>query len=88
MAVKTIRRQDVAKLTNQELYDESRRKPIAKKSVYRVVFTCLQKAHKKGSINELTFEEVNVEVRKHFPDSKFNPFHLAHYKHKFLIEAP
>lgn len=83
-----IRCKDPARLTEAELYDESRRKPVVKRSVYRVVFTFLQKAYDKGSINDIKFEDVNKEVRRYFPESKFNPFHLAHYKHKFLIEAP
>lgn len=71
-----------------KLYDETRRQPVKKRSVYRTVFFCLQKYYKDGKIHELTFENVSKEVHKHFPDSKFNPFHFAHYKHKFLIEAP
>ncbi len=85
MPVKNVKKE---KLSNEELYYASRRVPVEKKSVYRVVFTCLQKAYVSGNINDVTFEEINKEVRKHFPESKFNPFHLAHYKHKFLIEAP
>lgn len=88
MPVKTIRNKDATKLSNRELYDESRRVPIVRKSIYRIVFTYLQKAYDAGKINDVAFEDVNKEVRKHFPDSKFNPFHLAHYKHKFLVEAP
>lgn len=86
MPVKVIRK-PTEKMTVEELYAESRRVPIKKLSVFKIVFNCLQKAYDKGTINSVTFEEVNKEVRKHFPESKFNPFHLAHYKHKFLIEA-
>lgn len=87
MPVKYIKRPQAEKLSDMELYGESRRKPVVKRSVYRIVFTCLQKAYNKGKINDVTFDEINLEVRKHFPDSKFNPYHLAHYKHKFLVEA-
>lgn len=72
----------------EELYENSRRTPVKKKSVYRIVYKCLSKYYIKGKIHEVTFAEVDLEVRKQFPTSKFNPFHLAHYKHKFLIEAP
>jgi hypothetical protein len=88
MPVKAVRNKHPEKLTEFELYEESRRIPVIKRSVYRTVFVCLQKAYDAGKINEITFDEVNKEVRKYFPESKFNPFHLAHYKHKFLIEAP
>lgn len=88
MPVKVIKKKEAEELSDFDLYAESRRTPIVKRSVYRTVFACLQKAYDAGKINQLTFDEVNKEVRKHFPESKFNPFHLAHYKHKFLIEAP
>lgn len=88
MPVKKLKNKAPEKMTEQQLFDASRRVPVVKKSVYRVVFTCLNKAYEAGRINDVTFDEVNKEVRRYFPESKFNPFHLAHYKHKFLIEAP
>lgn len=71
-----------------DLLNTGRRKPQKKRSVYRIVFKCLQRAYDEGKINQITFDDVNKEVRKLFPLSRFNPYHLAHYKHKFLIEAP
>lgn len=71
-----------------EMMHVDRRVPLRKISIYKIVFTCLQKAYDNGRINQLTFNEVNVEVRKRYPNSRFNPYHLAHYKHKFLVEAP
>lgn len=76
---------------NQEEIDlmhAGRRIPQKKRSVYRCVFVVLQRAYDAGKINQVTFFEVDKEVRKYFPNSKFNPLHLAHYKHKFLVDAP
>lgn len=53
-------------------------------AVVWTVMRVLEKYHKKGKIHEATFDIVQPEVLKRFPTSKFNPFHLAWYKHHFL----
>lgn len=53
-------------------------------TVVGIVKQLLVKYHKKGKIHDATWEVVLPEVQKYFPDSRFNPAHLAWYKHHFL----
>jgi hypothetical protein len=59
---------------------------IKKPTVVSVVRSFLQKYYDENRLHELKFEDIDAQVRVHFPNSKFNPYHLAHYKHKFLLK--
>jgi hypothetical protein len=85
MTVKNVTIYDKEEIDN---YEDSRRVPVKKLSVYRIVFAQLTRYYNLGKINNLTFEQVNEKVKAKFPNSRFNPYHFAHYKHKFLVEAP
>lgn len=71
-----------------ELIDEQVQPALqpARKTVVGIVRSFLQHHYEEGTIDALNFQDIDAEVRKHFPESKFNPYHLAHYKHKFLVK--
>lgn len=55
-------------------------------TVVGIVRSFLDKYYQEGRLHEIKFDEVNNAVRAAFPNSRFNPYHLAHYKHKFLVK--
>ena len=60
--------------------------PTERITVVGIVRSYLRKSYEEGKLHEVNFDEVNAAVRAHFPNSKFNPYHLYHYKHKFLVK--
>ena len=60
--------------------------PTKRITVVGIVRSYLSKYYEEGKLHELKFDEVNAAVRAHFPNSRFNPYHLAHYKHKYLLK--
>lgn len=59
---------------------------IPRKTIVGIVRSFLQKYYDEDKLHELKFDDVNLVVKTAFPQSKFNPYHLAHYKHKFLLK--
>lgn len=53
-------------------------------STLKIVLKYLKKYHSKGKIHEIPFDKLLDEVRLINPETKFNPSHLAWYKHHFL----
>lgn len=51
-----------------------------------IVRSFLAKSYEENKLDKLSFNEINNAVRVSFPNSKFNPYHLAHYKHKFISQ--
>lgn len=60
--------------------------PEKRMTVVGIVRSYMRKYYDEGRWDELNFDEVNAAVRASFPNSRFNPYHLAHYKHKFLLK--
>jgi hypothetical protein len=66
--------------TEITVQDKSKRDTIV-----GIVRTFLTENYEQNKFHEMKFDDVNKLVREKFPNSKFNPYHLAHYKHKFLV---
>lgn len=57
-----------------------------RKTVVGIVRQFLKNYYDENKLQDLKFDDVNAAVKAEFPNSKFNPYHLAHYKHKFLVK--
>lgn len=57
-----------------------------RKTVVGIVRSFLKHYYDENRFQELNFDEINAAVKAVFPNSRFNPYHLAHYKHKFLVK--
>jgi hypothetical protein len=68
---------------------EETEKPVQEKpkriTVVGIVRAFLTEHYEQDKFHEMKFDDINKLVREKFPNSKFNPYHLAHYKHKFLV---
>ena len=53
-------------------------------SIKQLVYKFLERCQGEGKIYELTFEEVDKEVKRFYPKAMFNKSHLSWYKHHFL----
>jgi hypothetical protein len=68
-----------------DLEQQVQNKP-KRETVVGIVRTFLTKHFEEDTFYEMRFDDINKLVKEKFPDSKFNPYHLAHYKHKFLLK--